>query len=83
MMNLCQLRMHDMQNESNKTSSTIRLTTAVIGFFLFSIFVGGLAHSIATGFAGFEGGLPFIVITVIVMLMVLYDVWDECLRKKG
>lgn len=77
-------KMHDQKSheESNKTSNTVRLTTAIIGLILVSTFVFGLAHSIATGFAGFEGGLPFIVIAVIVMLMVLYDVWEECIRKR-
>ena len=71
-----------MQQESNKTSSTIRLICAITGFVLVSVFVGGLSYSISTGFAGFEGGLPFAVITLVVMLMVFYDVWDECLKKK-
>lgn len=71
-----------MQQESNKTSSTVRLISAITGFVLVSVFVGGLSYSISTGFAGFEGGLPFAVITLVVMLMVLYDVWDECLKKK-
>lgn len=70
-----------MQKESSKTSPAIRLITAVIGFLLVSTFVFGLAHSISTGFAGLKGGLPFVVITVIVMAMVFYDVWEECIRK--
>lgn len=70
-----------MQTESTKTSPTIRLVTALIGMFIVGTFVFGLAHSIATGFAGFKGGLPFIVITVFVMSLVAYDVWDECIRK--
>lgn len=70
-----------MQEESSKTSPAIRLTTAIIGFILVATFVFGLSYSISTGFAGFEGGLPFAVISVIVMCMVLYDVWEECIRK--
>lgn len=71
-----------MQSESNKTSSTTRLITALIGLALVATFVFGLAHSISTGFAGLKGGLPFVVITIIVMSMVAYDVWEECLRKR-
>lgn len=72
-----------MKTESTKTSPTIRLVTALIGMFIVGTFVFGLAYSISTGFAGLKGGLPFVVITVIVMLMVAYDVWDECIRKKN
>ncbi|MEM7255806.1 MAG: hypothetical protein AAF404_00300 [Pseudomonadota bacterium] len=71
-----------MSAESNQTSKTVRLTTALIGLFLVSCFVFGLSYSISTGFAGFEGGLPFAVIAFIVMSMVLYDVWEECIRKR-
>ena len=46
------------------------------------IFIIGLAHSISTGFAGFWGGLPFVIIALIVLSMAGYDFWDECLRKK-
>jgi uncharacterized membrane protein len=71
-----------MQHENNQTSNKTRLITALIGLVMVSTFVFGLAHSISTGFAGFKGGLPFVVIAVIVMLMVLYDVWEECIRKR-
>lgn len=71
-----------MQSDNNKTSNTVRLISAIIGLVLVSTFVFGLAYSISTGFAGFKGGLPFAVIALIVMLMVLYDVWDECIRRK-
>lgn len=71
-----------MQNETTTTSSAIRLITALIGLVLVSTFVFGLAYSISTGFAGFEGGLPFVVIAFIVMSMVAYDVYDECIKKK-
>ena len=59
----------------------LRLSLAIIATLIFSIFVFGLAHSIATGFAGFSGGLPFIVITIFVFGMALYDIWDEIIRK--
>jgi len=64
-------------------SARIRLLTAAIGTALVMVFVFGLAHSISTGFAGFWGGLPFWVITLIVMSMAGYDFWDETIRKKG
>jgi hypothetical protein len=46
-------------------------------------FVIGLSISISTGFAGFLGGLPFTIITVFVLGLVIYDFWDQCLRKKN
>lgn len=61
------------------------ITKVIVGLaatLLVAIFVFGLAHSIATGFAGFKGGLPFIVITMIVMGMAFFDYWDECVRRK-
>jgi hypothetical protein len=64
-------------------SARIRLLTAAIGTALVMVFVFGLAHSISIGFAGFWGGLPFWVITLIVMSMAGYDFWDETVRKKG
>lgn len=70
-----------MQTESNKTSPRIRLITALIGLSIVATFVFGLAYSIATGFAGLEGGLPFIIITSFVMLLAAYDIWVECIRK--
>ena len=73
------------ENESPKRM-TSRLTDAVtglIGLTMVSVFVVGLSHGISTGFAGFFGGLPFAVITVLVLAIIAYDVWDECLRRKG
>lgn len=70
-----------MQNDNN-TSPTVKLITALIGLLFVACFVFGLSYSISTGFAGFEGGLPFAIITLIVILMVLYDVWEECIRKR-
>ena len=63
-------------------SHRARLLTAAIGTALVMIFVFGLAHSISTGFAGFWGGLPFWVIAIAVMCMVVYDFYDEAVRKK-
>jgi len=50
---------------------------------LVAAFTLGLSHSISTGFAGFWGGFPFLVITVLVLALVFYDYWDSCLRKNG
>lgn len=62
-----------------------RVTNAILALIataLLCVFILGLANSISTGFAGFWGGLPFWVIAVSVLLMAIYDFWDECLRKK-
>lgn len=61
----------------------VTLISGAIGVLIVSAFVIGLSHSISTGFAGFWGGLPFAVITAIVLAMVVYDFWDECIRKKN
>jgi hypothetical protein len=61
-----------------------RLTTiivAVIGTGLMMTFVIGLSYSISTGFAGFWGGLPFMVIAAFVILLALYDFWEEAVKK--
>ena len=59
-----------------------KLIMGLIGTGLVCVFVVGLSHSISTGFAGFTGGLPFMVIIIIVLGMAIYDFWDECVRKK-
>jgi len=61
----------------------VTLISGAIGVLIVSTFVIGLSHSISTGFAGFWGGLPFAIITTIVLAMVVYDFWDECIRKKN
>jgi hypothetical protein len=63
-------------------SPLIKLITAGISTLLVLVFVFGLAESISSGFAGFWGGLPFWVIASVVMLMALYDFYDENIRKK-
>ena len=63
-------------------SYTIKLIMGLIGTGLLVVFVGGLSHSISSGFAGFWGGVPFMVIAIIVCAMAIYDYWDECVRKK-
>ena len=57
----------------------------ILGFVatgLLVVFILGLAHSISTGFAGFWGGLPFWVISISVLSLAVYDLWDECFRNK-
>ena len=53
----------------------------MIGTGLLMVFIIGLAKSIAEGFAGFEGALPFICIVTFVLCLVLYDFYDQCIRK--
>lgn len=62
-------------------SRRVNIITGFIGAALVSIFVIGLAHSIAVGFAGFEGALPFIVIVAFVLCLVIYDFYDQCIRN--
>ena len=61
-------------------SRKTNIIMALIGTGLFMTFIIGLAHSIATGFAGFSGGLPFIIIAGIVIAMALYNVWEDAIR---
>ncbi|MEM7194681.1 MAG: hypothetical protein AAF402_07010 [Pseudomonadota bacterium] len=64
-------------------SKTLKTLTGFVGLFLLCGFIIGLSHSISTGFAGFWGGLPFVVIIACVLPMAAYDYWDECVRKKS
>ena len=63
------------------TSPLVRIVTGLVGLVLLASFVLGLSHSISTGFAGFWGGLPFMIITIGVLVLVAYDYWDQCLRR--
>ena len=56
--------------------------SGLLGSFIVTIFVLGLAESISSGAAGFWGGLPFWVICISVLPLVYYDFWDSCIRKK-
>ena len=56
--------------------------SGLLGSFIITIFVLGLAESITSGAAGFWGGLPFWVICISVLPLVYYDFWDSCIRKK-
>ena len=62
--------------------ATLEKIFGLIGTLLVSAFVLGLAESISSGAAGFWGGLPFWVICFMVLVLVGYDFWDTCLRKK-
>jgi len=56
--------------------------SGLLGSFIVTIFVLGLAESISSGAAGFWGGLPFWIICISVLPLVYYDFWDSCIRKK-
>jgi len=60
----------------------VKLIVGLIGTVLLCLFIGGLSHSISTGFAGFTGGAPFMIIAIVVCGMAVYDFYDECIRKK-
>jgi hypothetical protein len=63
-------------------SYIVKLIVAAIGTGLMMTFVIGLSHSISTGFAGFKGGLPFMIIAGFVILLALYDFWEEAIKKR-
>lgn len=63
-------------------SRAVSILVALIGTGLMMTFVLGLSHSISTGFAGFWGGFPFMVIASFVILLALYDFWSETISKK-
>lgn len=63
-------------------SYRVKLIMGLIGTGLLVVFIGGLSHSISIGFAGFSGGLPFMIIAIVVCAAAVYDFWDECVRKK-
>ncbi len=62
--------------------ATIEKISGVIGVTVIAAFVLGLAESISTGAAGFWGGLPFWIICFAVLILVFYDFWESCFRKK-
>ena len=64
-------------------SRPVRIIVALIGTALMMTFVLGLSHSISTGFAGYWGGFPFMIIAIFVICLALYDFWDEAVRKKS
>jgi hypothetical protein len=64
------------------SANTLEKIFGLIGVMLVTGFVLGLAESISSGAAGFWGGLPFWVICLAVLVLVFYDFWHTCLRKK-
>ena len=62
-------------------SRRVKIVVATIGTALMMTFVIGLSHSISTGFAGFMGGLPFMVIAILVIGLALYDFWEEAWKR--
>ncbi len=64
------------------SAASLEKIFGLIGTLLIAAFVLGLAESISSGAAGFWGGLPFWVICFAVLILVFYDYWDTCLRKK-
>ena len=66
-----------------KTPKAVRMVTGLIASVGVITFIIGLAWSISTGFAGFWGGLPFWIISIAVLGMLVYDYWDDCLRKNN
>lgn len=63
-------------------SRLTNLIVGIIGTALMVIFVLGLSQSISTGFAGFMGGLPFMIIAIVVIIMALVNLWEETIGKK-
>ncbi len=62
-----------------------RMTNIIMGLIgtgLMMTFVIGLSHSISTGFAGFTGGLPFMIIAFVVIAMAVYNFWEDAVRNK-
>ncbi len=64
------------------SASNLAKIFGLIGFLMVAAFVLGLAESISSGAAGFWGGFPFWVICVAILLLVFFDYWDTCFRKK-
>ena len=71
-----------LESEKIMSADTLEKIFGLIGTLLVSAFVLGLAESISSGAAGFWGGLPFWVICFMVLVLVVYDFWDTCLRRK-
>lgn len=61
-------------------SRTVTILVAAIGTGLMMTFVLGLSRSISTGFAGFWGGFPFMVIAFFVIALAVYNFWEDAVR---
>ncbi|MFK7859380.1 MAG: hypothetical protein AB8B64_11175 [Granulosicoccus sp.] len=66
-----------------RNSKRVNVITGLIGVSLFAIFIIGLVHSVATGFAGFEGALPLILISAFVLCLLAYDFFDQAIRGRN
>ena len=64
------------------SDETVDKISGLVGTLLVAVFVLGLAEGITSGFAGFWGGLPFWVISLGVLVLVVYDYWTSCVRRK-
>lgn len=62
-------------------SRKVNIICGLIAFAILATFTIGLSKSISSGFAGFKGGLPFMIIVAIVLLLALYDFYDSAIRK--
>ena len=62
-------------------SRMTNIVMGIIGTGLMIVFIVGLSHSISTGFAGFWGGLPFMIIAGIVIAMALYNLYEDTIRN--
>ena len=63
-------------------SRNTMLIIGLISFGLLATFVLGLSRSISTGFAGFWGGFPFMIIAFCLLGMAAYDYWETVIKKK-
>ncbi len=63
-------------------SRMTNIIMGVIGTGLMIVFIVGLSHSISTGFAGFSGGLPFMLIAIFVIALALWNLWEDAFRNK-
>jgi len=57
--------------------------SGLLGSFIVTIFVLGLAESISSGAAGFWGGLPFWIICLSVLPLIFYDFWESCSARRS
>ena len=55
----------------------VAILMAIVGTAMMSAFVLGLSYSISTGFAGFWGGFPFLVISLLVIAFAIYNIVEE------
>ncbi|MFK7754474.1 MAG: hypothetical protein AB8B51_18240 [Sedimentitalea sp.] len=60
----------------------INIVMGLIGTGLMMVFTLGLSQSISAGFAGFKGGLPFLIIVVFVICLALYNFYEDAIRTK-